>query len=785
MKIANKLTLYFLVVLIIPLSVISFVLLKNSQTNLENQVIKSLEISADEKESFIQAFFQGKIDLTQAIAEGTVLKEQFGQYNDSPSKEKKDALSGLLRDSLFGIADVESLSLINTGGIVIASTNTIKIGTNESKETFITEGINKAGIYFCVPNEKVEISFIAPVVLKNKTIGFIKNTLKTDSLKTASNEVKLGKTGEVILAIMHDGKIVYLFNRLFESQALLQTKNNTDVAFPIKTALSGKNITIPNSLDYRGVKVMAVARYIEGAKIGLVTKIDIDEANAPLKNTQNTTLAVSLFGILLAVFIAYFTAKTITNPILELTNAVSDISKGNLDKQITILDKEKKDEVTLLATAFNKMALDVKKSRADVDQRVSEQTKDIIEKSAEVARTQKATLNILEDIEKEKELSESLAKDLEKFKMAVENASDHIVITDPNGVILYANKAVTRITGFSREEVIGQKVGSKQNWGGIMPAEVYKVLWNTVKIEKKNFTGGLNNHRKNGEKYEVLSSISPILDKRGNVLFFVSIEHDITKEKEIDRAKTEFVSLASLQLRTPLSSISWYLEMLLREEVGAMNEKQKEYLAEAYANSQRMGELVGAFLNVSRIELGTFAIQPTLLDVSVISKELLNELKQDIAKKQIEIKQTYGENSSPFLADQKLLRIIFQNILSNAVKYVNDKGMVELNVQKSPAGTDFGGQKLTEESLTITVSDSGIGIPEAQQTRIFEKLFRADNAASSQTEGNGLGLYLVKSIVEQSGGHIWFVSAENKGATFYIALPATGMKKKEGTKELG
>jgi len=109
------------------------------------------------------------------------------------------------------------------------------------------------------------------------------------------------------------------------------------------------------------------------------------------------------------------------------------------------------------------MTQPVKESRADIDKKVSSQTLEIIAKAKDLEEQQKATINILEDVEKEKSKTETIAQDLEKFKLAVDNASDHIVITDPNGVILYANKGVTRITGFSQKEVIGQKVGSKQN----------------------------------------------------------------------------------------------------------------------------------------------------------------------------------------------------------------------------------------------------------------------------------------------------------------------------------
>ncbi len=197
-----------------------------------------------------------------------------------------------------------------------------------------------------------------------------------------------------------------------------------------------------------------------------------------------------------------------------------------------------------------------------------------------------------------------------------------------------------------------------------------------------------------------------------------------------------------------------------------------------------MGDLVGTLLNVSRLELGTFSIEPSTVDVSALSKSELNEMKPTITEKKITIKETYGENISEFQADKRLLTIVLQNLLSNAVKYTNNEGEVSISIETLTEGALLDGRKMTEESLAITIKDSGIGVPKSQQDKIFTKLFRADNAASSRTEGTGLGLYIVKAIVEQSGGQVWFISEENIGTTFYVSFPRTGMKKKEGTKSL-
>ena len=163
--------------------------------------------------------------------------------------------------------------------------------------------------------------------------------------------------------------------------------------------------------------------------------------------------------------------------------------------------------------------------------------------------------------EKEKERFRVIAQDLEKFKLAVENASDQIAITDKEGVVLYINKAVELITGYLAKEIIGQKAGKL--WGGLMEKDFYTKMWKIIKEDKIFFKGEIKNKRKNGQIYYAEINISPILDKNDDVEFFVAIERDITQAKDIDRAKTEFVSIAAHQLRTPLSAINWSMELFI------------------------------------------------------------------------------------------------------------------------------------------------------------------------------------------------------------------------------
>ena len=261
------------------------------------------------------------------------------------------------------------------------------------------------------------------------------------------------------------------------------------------------------------------------------------------------------------------------------------------------------------------------------------------------------------------------------------------------------------------------------------------------------------------------------MNDKGEIIYFVGVERDITKLKEIERAKNEFVSLASHQLRTPLTAINWYAEMLLGGEAGGLTDKQKEYVEELGSSSHRMTELVGSLLNVSRVDLGTFTIDPRPVDVTKVSKEALKDLGVKISEKKIKIVEKYAKLPE-INVDPNLLGIILQNLISNAVKYTPELGTVKVIIDKK------------DEDIVIKVEDNGYGIPLYQQDRIFEKFFRADNIIPIETDGNGLGLYMVKQILMSSGGSISFISKEGIGSTFEVRLPLSGMSKREGPRVL-
>lgn len=197
----------------------------------------------------------------------------------------------------------------------------------------------------------------------------------------------------------------------------------------------------------------------------------------------------------------------------------------------------------------------------------------------------------------------------------------------------------------------------------------------------------------------------------------------MTQENKIDKAKSEFVSLASHQLRTPLSAINWYTEMLIAGDAGKLNAEQKKYVGEVYAGNQRMVQLVNALLNVSRLELGTFVIEPELTDIVLLAQAVIDEQKQSIKAKKVLFSAILPKDTPLIEIDPKLMRMVFQNLLANAIKYSPEGGEVSFTVLQK-----------NKKTIQIKIADNGYGIPMHQQDKIFTKLFRADNVREKDTE---------------------------------------------------
>lgn len=381
-------------------------------------------------------------------------------------------------------------------------------------------------------------------------------------------------------------------------------------------------------------------------------------------------------------------------------------------------------------------------------------------------------------------LAEGMTRELknakEKDEAILSSMGEGVAVANKEGKLVYWNKAAERIIGIDMSETPQDKW--TDTYGVFYPDEKTPMPGEEQALAKAIAGQDIepmeefirNSAIPNGK--HILVTARPLNDFEGNLLGGVAVFRDMTKEREIDKAKSEFVSLASHQLRTPLTSINWYSELLLDEKTSKLNTEQKEYANEIHNASVRMSDLVNSLLNVSRLELGTFTILPKDANLLIVASTVIKEQQISIDQKKQKLFFEHSDNIPNLRIDPQLTHIILQNILSNASKYTPEGGTIELAIKLSEGEA--------EKSVVITCKDTGYGIPKDQQDNIFKKLFRADNVRTLSVEGTGLGLYIIKTIADQAGCSISFDSEENKGTTFVFKIPLSGMTERVGSKKL-
>jgi PAS domain S-box-containing protein len=357
-----------------------------------------------------------------------------------------------------------------------------------------------------------------------------------------------------------------------------------------------------------------------------------------------------------------------------------------------------------------------------------------------------------------KEAVSDLMLSREQFRKLYENSPVPYFLMDDAGNIRNPNRAALRFFGGTLEDCGSANfytlLTGEENTEKMIEFLRAKVE-RAIPITQEELS--VQTLNKKESRHALVSIYS--LEKQSTVSFkhLVTLV-DVSKERENERAKTDFLLLASHQLRTPLTTIKWYIDYLFSADKLEMPKIVRDYLEQIYIGNQRMIELMTTLLTISKIEMGTLAPQYEKIHLNEVVKDVLNELATDIRKKIITVDiQTKGDDL--LTTDRAMVRIVIQNLLTNAIKYTYGNGKITILSNYGP------------HSCLITVSDSGCGIPMQEQEKIFSKMFRATNARKMSAGGTGLGLFMSRAFIQKLGGDLNFTSEEGKGSSFIITLP--------------
>jgi signal transduction histidine kinase len=461
---------------------------------------------------------------------------------------------------------------------------------------------------------------------------------------------------------------------------------------------------------------------------------------------RSATLALVMLVFVVAAALVF--AQRLSRPIVRLKGVAEQIRGGNLTARATL---KRKDEIGDLAIAINDMADKLKGYYETLEAKVQDRTKEL-----QAAQTQ-----LLENVKQDEALLASIG--------------DGVIATDKSGHIIWMNKPAEDMLQVNKGQILGKMY--EEIWqletekGSVVPEEeqpIYQAFKTGQSVRSSQYYYARKD--KDGKpivKFAVAVTVAPVM-LNDQVIGMINVFRDVTHERQVDRMKTEFISLASHQLRTPLSAIRWFTEMLLSGDAGELSEEQKDFTKNIYDSADRMIELVNSLLNISRIESGRIIVDPKPTDLGELVGGVVNDLKAKTEQKQQTLIVSVHKDLPKVNLDPRLIGQVYMNFLTNAIKYTPKSG--EISVFVSRKG----------EELVSQITDNGYGIPKEQQKRVFEKFFRAENIVKVETDGTGLGLYLVKAIIESSGGRVWFESEEGKGTTFWFTLPMSGMKAREG-----
>ncbi len=428
-------------------------------------------------------------------------------------------------------------------------------------------------------------------------------------------------------------------------------------------------------------------------------------------------LIFSIFLFLFTIFMAFFSARE--------KKAIKNLmtKEGKRLKETTDILLKKEEELT---KTFEKMKIEKER--------------------AEKARI--ITLSILEEVKMTRNLAEA---ERNRTQSIIENLIDGLLVFDKKYRVSSINPQAENFLGKKSKEVVGKSIWDIKASPYLKPLiellggeEIKKIFRKELPIRP-------------GLILEITTA--PLLEREKKVGTLV-ILHDITREKLVERMKTDFVSLAAHQLRTPLSAIKWSLDMILGGDLGKITKEQREFLEKSYQSNERMITLINDLLNITRIEEGKYLYKLNEESIEDLAEETLKSFQPLIKEKKIKVNFRKPEVNLPKLkVDKEKIQLVFQNLLDNAIRYSPPKSRVTISLEYD------------KNNIKVVVRDTGVGIPKNQQDKIFTRFFRGKNIMKIDTEGTGLGLYITKNIIEAHGGKIWFESEEGRGTTFYFTLP--------------
>lgn len=672
-----------------------------------------------------------------------------------------------------------SIYLMNKEGNTLISTDRSFIGKNYGFREYFKKSMegnpamdsvlgktsNQFGFYFSHPvvGNDGEVLGVAVAKVDGKEI-FRENL---SDVRLGMDNIFLVDEFGIVVGAIDESHILKSLGKLSEEEEslILESKRFSDREIESFDYAEAKKLLndyyAPKNIKVERINNIFGVSKVLNSDLFILSRVDLEKVESAIYPIISIIISGIFVACIVVSLFVYLLTRSSLSSLDKIKTFSENLIQGDFSRKIVIKDRN---EIGDLAENFNSLGAKLKGYYGNLEKKVAEKTFESEKNKNDLENQQKAILNILDDVDWERKMA-SLEK--EKIDAILHSIGDGVFVVDAEKKIIMINHITEEISGFKSEELVGKIYNKKLKF--IFEKDKKE---NIEFMEKALSTGTIqemSNHtmivKKDGAEVPVADSAAPLKNKNGKVIGCVVVFRDVTKEREIDRMKTEFVSLASHQLRTPLTSIKWYAELLITgDEKKCLEGDQLDFVKEIHGGNERMIELVNDLLNVSRIETGKkFTIEMKENEIVPIIKTAIKDHEVLAQQKDIEIiREKKIDEKTVLMVDKEKILQVFHNFISNAIKY-------------SPEGKKiYIGCTEEKDQYVFHVKDEGAGIPKDQQNRIFQKFFRASNVLLTGAEGTGLGLYIAKSVIEGHGGKAWFESEENKGTTFFVSLPKKG-----------
>ena len=457
-------------------------------------------------------------------------------------------------------------------------------------------------------------------------------------------------------------------------------------------------------------------------------------------------MMIGIFAIILAGILGLLVSNSILRPIQALQRGAQIIGKGDLHYRIGI---DAHDEIGQLAVAFNEMTSKLKESYSGLEDKVREKTRELAQKVDEIQK-------VLKDLEIAKI---NIEQEKVRYEALLASIGDGMMATDQAGKIMILNHQAEILLGLKAEEVYGRTLSEitpclDEKGLALTPDKIPTAL--ALATGRKVSTTAYY-MRKDKSRFPVSITVSPI-ELEGTVIGAIEIFRDITREKEVDRMKTEFISTVSHELRTPLTVIREGVSLVLDEMLGSVTAEQRTFLSLSLEDIDRLRRIIDNLLDISRIEAGRLEIKLDHVDMVDLVNGIQALFTQRVKDRGLELKTRFSAPSIEMFADRDKIIQVFTNLMGNALKFT-EKGYLEISVE------DKG------DLVQCAVADTGIGMAPDALPRVFSKFEQFHREAGTGEKGTGLGLSIAKGIVEMHKGHISVDSKLGEGTVFTFTLP--------------